>query len=227
VGGAQALASSLGVAIVGGDVVRAESLTVTFTVVGWASDPSELVGRDGARPGDLVGVTGSLGAAGAGLALVEGRAGRGIPGDTARALRERYTRPAPRLSAGRELSALGALAMIDISDGLATDAGHIARASGVRIELSLSALPLAEGVSEVAAELGAEPGAFAATAGEDYELCVCAPASVSKRVEATARNEPLRGVRFTWVGSVVEGPPGVSFPDGNTGLSGYEHSFLD
>jgi len=227
VSGAQALASSLGVAIVGGDLVRAESLTITFTVVGWASDPGELVGRDGARPGDLVGVTGSLGAAGAGLALIDGRAGQGIPGDTARALRERYARPPPRLSAGRELSALGARAMIDISDGLATDAGHIAQASGVRIELSLASLPLAEGVSEVAAELGAEPAAFAATAGEDYELCVCAPASACKRVEATVRNDLESGVSLTWVGSVVEGPPGVTFSEGDTGLTGYEHSFLD
>jgi thiamine-monophosphate kinase len=215
VGGARRLAAAHGVAIVGGDITRAGSATVCFTVVGGAEDPALLVGRDGARAGDVVGVTGTLGGAGAGLALLERRARR--PGERiAAALRERYARPEPRLAEGRVLAAAGAHAMIDLSDGLATDAGHLARRSGVRLELSLASLPLQPGVAEVARQVGDDPGSFAASAGEDYELCVCFPPA-ARYLAATA------GVEITWIGRVVEGEPGVAFSDSPQGLVGWEH----
>ncbi len=220
VAGANELGAGLGVTIAGGDVIAAAALTVTFTVVGWTEDPGQLVGREGARPGDRVALTGSLGAAGAGLALIEERAtGDGIPAEVRAALRERYARPRPRIEAGAALAAAGASAMIDISDGLATDAGHIARRSGVRIELSLASLPLSDGVREVASQLGVDPSALAATAGEDFELCACLPeASPTDQAEP-----PSSGL--TWIGSVVEGPAGVTFVEAAGPLSGFEHSF--
>jgi thiamine-monophosphate kinase len=224
-GGAQLLASQTAVTIAGGDITRAPALTVSFTVVGWAHDPGELVGRDGARPGDRVGVTGTLGAAGAGLAVLDGKVGDELPGDVSKALRERYVRPQPRLSRGYALSARGASAMIDLSDGLATDAAHIARRSGVRIELTLASLPLADGVAEVADALGVDARAFAATAGDDYELCACVPASVCRKPANTASNQDLRGLDLTVIGSVVEGPAGVVFTDADGELVGYEHLF--
>ena len=219
IGGAQQLAGRHGVSIAGGDVTRAPALTMSFTVIGWTRDPGELVTRDGAQPGDIVGVTGTLGGAGAGLAVVEGRVSLGDA--HAAELRERYARPEPQLAAGAALAAAGASAMIDLSDGLATDAAHIARASGVALELSLAALPLAGGVRDAAAQLSIEAEVFAASAGDDYELCVCAPPPACATL-AAALASAAPAARITWIGRAVRGT-GVSFAGASAPLSGYEH----
>ena len=196
------LAADTGFTIAGGDVVSGPALTVTASVTGWADREDELIGRDGARPGELVGVTGELGGSEAGRRLLE--AGRREPAE----LVARHLRPQPRLREGRALAAAGVSAMIDLSDGLATDAAHLAQASGVELRLRLDALPRAEGVQ----------AADAAVGGDDYELLFTVAAERRAAAEAAA---PV-----SWLGDVGAGS-GLVLLDANgrpvDGLRGYEH----
>jgi thiamine-monophosphate kinase len=196
--GALELAARTDTTVAGGDVVAAPVLTVCMTVIGWAEETHELIGRSGAQVGDLVGVTGRLGG--------------------------RPRRPFPRLREGRTLARAGASAMIDLSDGLGTDARHLGESSGVCLQIELERLPLGEGVPNW------EQGA---TAGEDYELCFTVSPDARTNVERLLHEAD--GAQVTWIGSVmpprrVDGSdaPGASLQDGQgeeIPLRGFEHSW--
>ncbi len=219
---ADALALRTGTAITGGDIVASPVLSVSVTAVGWAESAELLVGRDGARPGDLLGVTGSLGAGAAALALMEDRVQRTAAGEAALA---RARNPLPRLREGQALARAGVHAMIDLSDGVASDAGHVARASGVSLQVELSRLPAHEGVTQAAAGLGLASWQLTAGGGEDYELCFCAAPEDRERIEQAL--SALGTVEVSWIGEVSAGAPGVRLLDERgdvVELEGFEHA---
>ena len=215
VGGMAELAKRLGVSIAGGDVITANCLTVTVCVTGWADAEDLVIGRDGARAGDGVWVTGELGGSAAGLLLLEGAAQ--VP--EAADLIARHRRPEPRLAAGAAFARAGASAMIDLSDGLATDARHVAARSGCRLVLELDRLPVAPGVEAVA---GREALELAAGAGDDYELLVTAPPDRADDIERAAE---AAGVALTRLGRAEAGTGVVlrTVGGGTLDVVGYEH----
>jgi thiamine-monophosphate kinase len=186
--GLGACARRYGVAVVGGNVTRAAQLSLTVTAVGSAA-PGRLLRRDGARPGDAVLVSGTVGDA----AL--GRDRRPAP-----ALARRQRRPEPRLALGRALAGI-ATAAIDVSDGLVHDLGHVCRASGAGASLRLSELPLSPEYRRVARTLR-DPWAPALAGGEDYELCVTVPVG---RVRAALRAARRARTPLAVVGAIVPG----------------------
>ena len=178
-----------GVAVRGGDTSRAAAVTIAVTAVGRSP---RVPGRSGALPGDVLVVTGPLGGSAAGLRALE----RGLVGFDA--LVEVHRRPPLRLAQGRRLAAV-AHALMDLSDGIATDARHIARRSRCAIEVDVDALPLAARIAEVGDD------AFW-TFGEDYELLAAvAPADAARLgLAVVGRCLPGEGVRFMRAGAQIE-----------------------
>jgi thiamine-monophosphate kinase len=218
------VAAESGTTLAGGDLTRAPALTLAVTVVGHAQGPDELVLRSGAREGDVLVVTGDLGGAAAGRLLLDSpELETAVAGATADHLRRRQLDPTPRLHSGRALAAAGARAMIDLSDGLAGDAQHLARASGVALKIEAGSMPLARGVAEIAAAAGLDPLELAASGGEDYELLAALPparlAAASTAIDAAGETE------LTPVGEVGEGE-GVELrlpAGGLLAIRGYDH----
>ena len=175
--GLDALAREHGLRLVGGDTTRGP-LTISVQVHGLVPR-GEALRRSGARPGDLICVSGSLGAAALALRQL-------LRGERPEAgLRARLERPMPRIALGQALRGL-ASAAIDISDGLAGDLGHILAASGVGATVELGRLPLARQVAEVVAASGGD-WALPLGGGDDYELCFTLPSEHAPLLPALAR----------------------------------------
>ncbi len=196
--------------LVGGDVSAGPGLSLAVTALGEAD---RVVTRAGARPGDRLAVSGPLGAAAAGLALLrrDEEAARELL-DRFPALAAAHRRPCPDLGAGPRLALAGATAMLDVSDGLAGDALHLAEASGTGLEIDDGSVPLATGVREAAGLLGRDPIELALGGGEDFVLAVALPAGAGaaglvecgrftaepdRRLHLTPRGPaPLAGLSF-------------------------------
>ncbi|MFN8161978.1 MAG: thiamine-phosphate kinase [Solirubrobacterales bacterium] len=198
--GMAALAAETGAALAGGDIVRSPVLFCAITVTGHAPSPRALVTRAGARPGDALAVTGRLGGAAAGLLVLQRPdLAEGLDAALVESLRNRQLQPVPRLAAGLALAGR-ARAMIDISDGLGSDARHLAEAGGVRLEIDAASLPLQPGVAAVAGAAGLDPVGLAVSGGEDYELlCALPPGRLREAREAAGE------AGLTAIGEVREG----------------------
>jgi thiamine-monophosphate kinase len=185
--GMSELARLTGTRVVGGDTVRTSGpLVVNVALIGEA-EPNRLLRRDGAVPGDLLLLTGKVGASAAGLALLLDGDRERLARSDAVSLLAAHHRPRPRLAAGRAIASLGLRCAIDVSDGVASEAWHLARASGVAIRLDTDLLPLA---AEAVSMLGeAKARQLAISGGEDYQLLFTAPETRLAEVAAALGGE--------------------------------------
>jgi len=201
--------------LVGGDTVAADQLALSVTVLGDVEGGG--VRRDGARPGQRLVVVGSLGAAATALAQVAA----GVDPDPA--LLAAHRRPQALVAAGRVLAAAGATALIDVSDGLGADVGHLCAASGVRARLDAAALPAAPGVAAAAAALGADLVRLVCGGGEDFALVAALPAD--RAAAAATAAGAADGVPAAVVGELLPAGAGpavvLATPDGDVDLAGY------
>jgi thiamine-monophosphate kinase len=208
-----------GVVLVGGDTCRSPGPWVIAVTIEGTAPAGEVVGRNGARCGDAVLVSGTLGDSALALACWQ-------RGETpASLLAARHCRPTPRVALGRELAMAGLpTAMIDLSDGVASDLEHILQASGVGAEIRSTALPLSP-IFRAQLEQQPELLELALGGGEDYELLCTVP---TPRVEEALALGVRVGVPLTVIGTVAERSVGLCLRDGKGGVRplrvrGYDH----
>jgi thiamine-monophosphate kinase len=230
--GALALAAEHDVAVVGGDTSASPAgWLVNVTLLGDASRP---LLRSTARPGDVIAVTGALGRSAAGLAVLErapagrdpARAGRPLSAEVLSDVTAAHLRPRPRVTEGRWLGESGAVtAMMDLSDGLATDLGRLVAESGVGARVELARLPVDDHTRAVADTLGRDPLSWATGGGEDYELLLACERRALERLSGELAG--ATGATLTAIGEIVEAAQGLRFLDaGGQAVrvtSGFEH----
>lgn len=197
-------AALVGASVIGGDLTRGTEIVIAVTVLGQCEVAPVL--RSGARPGDVVAIAGRQGWAAAGLAVL----GRGFR--SPRALVTAHQRPEPPYDAGPAAAEAGATSMIDVSDGLVADVGHVAVGSGVLIDLDTGAFPLDEPLVAVGAALGADPMSFILGGGEDHPLVATFPPGTELpegfRVIGSVSAPGETGPGVTVDGEAYEGTPG-------------------
>ena len=221
--GMSALAEAYDCPIIGGNISKStERLSVTITVLG--STPQDTAAyRASARAGDIIWVTGDLGAAKAGLeALLHPQAVAGLPTD---AVLARYRRPRPRLREAQFLRQHGARSLIDLSDGLSSDLAHVCEASGLGAQLHAKDIPISDETRQVARALGLDALTMALHGGEDFELCLTAPPDAAEALEQGFHNQ--FDCALTRIGTIQAGA-GVALCHSDGGeapliAGGYDH----
>jgi thiamine-monophosphate kinase len=205
-GGMREAADEYGMALVGGDTSGSDRAIVAMTVYGQVN-AGKAVTRSGARPGDVLVVTGSLGGSAGGL-----RIARAAPDaqkdllstDWGRDLMSRHERPVARVGEGQTLAGAGATAMIDLSDGLPLDLARVCEDSEVGARIRLPDIPLAPGLVDLAEAIGDDPYDLALHGGEDYELLAALPPG---SVDGARKDLMDRyHTRLTTIGEITEGP---------------------
>jgi thiamine-monophosphate kinase len=210
-------------AIVGGNLAKGDKLVVDVFLLGKA-DPGRILTRAGAEPGDVIYVTGELGASAAGLALLS-HSDLPPPAGLTR-LVDVHLQPTPRVREGVAIARAGlAGAMIDISDGLAADLHHICEASRVGAEVRQADVPYAEGIETVAEMCGADPWHYVLFGGEDYELLFTVRADAAERVPDLAKR---LGTPVHRIGTILPPEYGMQLlaPDGTRvplSATGWDH----
>lgn len=192
--------AEVGACVVGGDLTRADEIVIAVTVIGACTQAP--VVRSGASAGDVLALTGRQGWAAGGLAVLA----RGFR--SPRALVEAYRRPLPPLAAGRIAAEAGATAMIDVSDGLLSEAGHLAAASGVAIDVRTHAFELAEPLIAVGSALGVDPLQFVLGGGDDHALLATFPSRAQLPDGWQVIGSVSEGSGVTVDGAEHEGPTG-------------------
>jgi len=200
-GGMRAACDEYALSLIGGDLNRGEVAVVSITVVGEVA-PGRAVLRSGAKIGDRVVVTGSLGAAAAGLLLAKSPPGRAVGSDWGRELLAAQFRPVARVGEAQTLAQAGATAMTDISDGLAKDLGRLCAESRVGARVDLGRIPVAESLGPAAEVLDLDPLETALSGGEDYELLATIAPSAVEGARAELR-ERFR-VTLADIGAIIE-----------------------
>ncbi|MEV6298593.1 thiamine-phosphate kinase [Actinoplanes sp. NPDC051861] len=198
--GLSAEAALVSASVVGGDMSSSPTLTIAVTALGDLGGAAP-VRRDGARPGDIVALSGRIGYAAAGLTVLS----RGFR--TPKVLVEAYRRPAVRYAAGPEAAGLGATSMIDVSDGLLQDLGHVASASAVAIDIRREAFTVPSQMRDAASALGVDPYQWILAGGDDHPLAATFPPGVPLPPEW----QPI-GTVHDGTGVTVDGKPWTGGP---------------
>ncbi|MFC3504996.1 thiamine-phosphate kinase [Micromonospora krabiensis] len=199
--GLAAEAATVGASVVGGDMSASPTLTIAVTALGDLGGRAPVV-RSGARAGDVVALAGRTGHAAAGLTVLS----RGFR--TPRLLVEAYRRPEVPYPAGPEAARLGATSMIDVSDGLLADLGHVAKASGVGIDLRRDAFDVPRQMGDAAQALGVDPYSWILAGGDDHALAATFPQSVVLPPTWRPVGRVVAGLGVTVDGQPYVGPAG-------------------